>query len=178
MQRWIAMRQLFRDLIRLSSSAVSLCPLRSLDRQGQFVPRTTRVFAIIGPPTCTLEPTPSFDTLILFNWWAKRLFSFSQYCSLLCLSLALEALLIGVHCEKRYINVQIQYNIIYNRNLETPKGSLGDQMHGALRRNDESVSNHRPYRLGVVQEEVQEVIQRKSRGPSIKYVMLEGRGFE
>jgi len=30
--------------------------------------------------------------------------------SLLSGSLALEALLIGVHCKKRYINVQIQYN--------------------------------------------------------------------
>jgi len=30
--------------------------------------------------------------------------------SLLSGSLALEALLIGVHCKKRYINVEIQYN--------------------------------------------------------------------
>ena len=35
---------------------------------------------------------------------------FSQDCSLLSGSLALEALLIGVHCKKRYINVYIQYN--------------------------------------------------------------------
>jgi len=35
----------------------------------------------------------------------KCLFSFSQDCPLLPGSLALEALLIGVHCKKRYINV-------------------------------------------------------------------------
>src|SRR6218665_2217346 len=33
-------------------------------------------------------------------------------CSLLSGSLALEAHLIGVHCKKRYINVQIQYDTI------------------------------------------------------------------
>ena len=38
-------------------------------------------------------------------------FLFSQDCSLLPGSLALEALLIGVHFKKRYINAQIQYNI-------------------------------------------------------------------
>src|SRR6218665_628132 len=41
----------------------------------------------------------------LYNWRAKCLFSFSQDCSLLSGSLALEARLIGVHCKKRYINV-------------------------------------------------------------------------
>ena len=39
------------------------------------------------------------------NWWAKCLFLFSQDCSLPSGSLALEALLIGVHCKKRHINV-------------------------------------------------------------------------
>jgi len=43
-------------------------------------------------------------------WWAKCLFSYSDVCSLLSGSLALEAFLIGVHCKKRYINVWIQYN--------------------------------------------------------------------
>jgi len=38
----------------------------------------------------------------LINWWAKCLYSFPQDCSLLSGSLALEALLIGVHCKKRY----------------------------------------------------------------------------
>ena len=44
-----------RDLIRLPSSAISLRPLRSLDRHDLFVPRArtsmaqTRAFAIIGP---------------------------------------------------------------------------------------------------------------------------------
>ena len=54
-----------------------------------------------------LEPTPSFlfYSILFTNWWAKCLFSFSQDCSLLSGSLALEALLIGVHCKKRYINV-------------------------------------------------------------------------
>ena len=36
---------------------------------------------------------------------AKCLCLFSQDCSLLSGSLALEALLIGVHCKKRYVNV-------------------------------------------------------------------------
>jgi len=45
------------------------------------------------------------------NWWANCLFPISQDCSLLSVSLALEALLIGVPCKKRYINVQIQHNI-------------------------------------------------------------------
>src|SRR6218665_2044240 len=44
-----------RDLIRLPSSAISLRPLRSLDRHDLYVPRArtsmaqTRAFAIIGP---------------------------------------------------------------------------------------------------------------------------------
>src|SRR6218665_1727060 len=44
-----------RGLIRLPSSAISLRPLRSLDRHDLFVPRArtsmaqTRAFAIIGP---------------------------------------------------------------------------------------------------------------------------------
>ena len=54
---------------------------------------------------CALEPTPSFYTIHFINWWTKCLFSFSQDCSILSGSLALEALLIGVHCKKRYINV-------------------------------------------------------------------------
>jgi len=64
---------------------------------------------------CALEPTPSFYAIHFINWWAKCLFSFSQDCSLVFGSFALEALLIGVHCKKRYIIVQIQYNTIqYN----------------------------------------------------------------
>jgi len=39
------------------------------------------------------------------NWWANCLFSFSQGCSLLSGSLALEVLLLGVRCKKCYINV-------------------------------------------------------------------------
>jgi len=54
---------------------------------------------------CALEPTPSFDAIHFINWWAKCLFSFAQDCSLLSGSLALEALLIGVHCKKCYLNV-------------------------------------------------------------------------
>src|SRR6218665_1842776 len=52
-----------------------------------------------------LESTPSLDTIHFINWRAKCLFSFYQDCTLLSGSLALEALLIGVHYEKRYINV-------------------------------------------------------------------------
>src|SRR6218665_3084651 len=51
------------------------------------------------------------------NWCAKCVFSFSQDCFLLSGSLALEAILIGVHCKKRYINVQIQYSTIQYNNV-------------------------------------------------------------
>ena len=44
---------------------------------------------------------PSTRTTLLINWRPK----FSQDCSILSGSLALEALLIGVHSKKRYINV-------------------------------------------------------------------------
>ena len=47
-----------------------------------------------------------FQLLLDFNSCSTIcLFSFSQVCSLLSWSLALEALLIGVRCKKRYINV-------------------------------------------------------------------------
>src|SRR6218665_2585847 len=59
-----------------------------------------------------LEPTASFYSIHFINWCAKCVFSFSQDCFLLSGSLALEALLIGVHSKKRYINIQIQYNAI------------------------------------------------------------------
>ena len=49
--------------------------------------------------------------IYLINWLAKCLVSFSHDCCLLSGSLALEALLIGVHCKKRYINVYIQYKV-------------------------------------------------------------------
>ena len=52
-----------------------------------------------------LEPTPSFYVIHFINWLAKCLFSYSKYCSHLSGSLALEALLIGVHCEQLYISV-------------------------------------------------------------------------
>ena len=99
-----------RDLIRLPSSSSakpswpswSLCPT-SEDFCGSDM-------SLCNYWPCTLEPTPSFDMTHLINWWAKCLFSFSQDCSLLSGSLTLEALLIGVHWEMRYINVQIQYN--------------------------------------------------------------------
>ena len=41
----------------------------------------------------------------------------SIYCSLLSKSFALEALLIGVHFKKRYINVYIQYNTTHTGNI-------------------------------------------------------------
>ena len=70
-----------RDLIRLPSSAISLRPLRSVDRHDLFVPRVrtsmaqTRAFAIIGPTLwnqllpstrstlLTGEPSASFRSL-------------------------------------------------------------------------------------------------------------------
>src|SRR6218665_241379 len=60
----------------------------------------------------TIIINSSLGMIHCINWLAKRLFSFSQACSLLSGSLALEALLIGVHYKKRYINVLIQYNTI------------------------------------------------------------------
>jgi len=48
---------------------------------------------------------PSFYAIYFINWRAKCLFSFSEDCSFLSGSFALEALLIGVHCKKRYMNV-------------------------------------------------------------------------
>jgi len=58
-------------------------------------------------PTCTstLVASTYSSMYLLYNWWAKSLFSFSQDCSLLSGSFALEELLIGVHFKKRYINV-------------------------------------------------------------------------
>jgi len=52
-----------------------------------------------------LKPTPSFYAIHFINWWTKCLYSFSQACSLLSGSLALETPQIGVHFMKRYINV-------------------------------------------------------------------------
>ena len=98
-----------RDLMRLPSSTICLRPLRSLDRHDLFVPRartsTAQAQAFAIPWPCALEPTPSFYTIHFISRGAKYLFSFSQDCSLLSVSLTLEALLIGVHCKKRYINV-------------------------------------------------------------------------
>jgi len=47
----------------------------------------------------------------------KDLFSFSQHCSLLSGSLALEALLIGLHCKKRYLVYIYIYNIIQYKSI-------------------------------------------------------------
>ena len=80
--------------------------LKSLDRHDLFVPRArtsmakTRALAIIGPALWN-----QFYAIHSISWWAKCLFSFSQDCSLLSESIALEALQIGVHCKKRYIGL-------------------------------------------------------------------------
>ena len=90
-------------LCHLSSSATltwpswSLCPANK-DFYGSDM-------SLCNHWSFALEPTPSFYTIHFINWWAKCLFSFSQDCSLFSESLALEALLIGVHFKKRYINV-------------------------------------------------------------------------
>jgi len=54
------------------------------------------MLAVVLPTLLTGEPSVSFRSLktSLLSWY-----------------LALEALLIGVHCKKRYRNVWIQYNI-------------------------------------------------------------------
>src|SRR6218665_2951460 len=67
----------------------------------------TRAFAIIGPSLWN-QLLPSTRSTLLTGEPTQPiecLFSFSQDCSLVSGSLALEALLIGVHCKKRYINV-------------------------------------------------------------------------
>ena len=65
----------------------------------------TQAFAIIGPSLWN-QLLPSTRSTLLIREPIKCLFSFSQvYCSLLSGSLALEALLIGVHFKKRHINV-------------------------------------------------------------------------
>src|SRR6218665_2938112 len=104
---WSSTQVFIRDLIRLPSFAISLRPLRSLDRHDLFVPRArsymaqTPAFAIIGPSLwnqllpstrstlLTGEPDASFRSL------KTALFS---------LGLSLEALLFGVNCTTRYIN--------------------------------------------------------------------------
>src|SRR6218665_2335656 len=90
-----------RDLIRLPSSAISLRPLRSLDRHDLFVPRArtsmaqTRAFAIIGPSLwnqllpstrstlITGEPSASFLlSKLLSSLWVSRTGSASDWCAL------------------------------------------------------------------------------------------------
>src|SRR6218665_470335 len=78
---WFTVPRYLRYLIRLPSSAISLRPVRSLDRHDLFVPRArtsmaqTRAFAIIGPSLwnqllpstrstlLTVEPSASFRSL-------------------------------------------------------------------------------------------------------------------
>src|SRR6218665_522032 len=88
----------------------------------------TRASAIIGPSLWNQLLPSTRSTLFtgeprqcLFSYQEPHhitsllrqcLFSISQDCSLLSGSLALEALWIGLHCKKRYINVYIQYNTI------------------------------------------------------------------
>src|SRR6218665_3343995 len=83
-------------------SSSQVFTLRSLDRHDLFVPRArtsmaqTRAFAIIGPSLWN-QLLPSTRSTLLTGEPRQCLFSFSQDCSLLSGSLALEALLIGVH---------------------------------------------------------------------------------
>lgn len=55
----------------------------------------------------TTKPTPSFDTPFLIYWWARRLFP------LCCLWVLYRKHLWLVCNGRRYINLQIQYNILY-----------------------------------------------------------------
>jgi len=95
----------FRDLIRMPSSAISLRPLRSLDRHDLCPARED--FHDSDTSLCNhwplaLEPTPSFYAIHVINWWDKCFFLLFQDCALLSGSLALQ---IGLHSEKRYINL-------------------------------------------------------------------------
>src|SRR6218665_1380434 len=87
------------DLVRLPSSAISLRPLRSLDRHDLFVPRVrtsmaqTRAFEIIGPPFWN-QLLPSTRSTLLTG---------EQSASFRSLKTALFSLLLS-HW-KRYINV-------------------------------------------------------------------------
>src|SRR6218665_1910975 len=93
-----------RDLIRLPSSAISLRPLRSLDRHDFFVQRArtsmaqTRAFAIIGPSLWNqllpstratvlagkprLVPLFVLSLRLLSSLWVSRTGSASDWCAL------------------------------------------------------------------------------------------------
>ena len=83
-----------RDLIRLSSSVISLRPLRPLERHDLFVPRARtsvaqtrrlRTFGIISPALWNQLPPSTRSTLLTSERSAS---SSSQNCSLLSLSVS------------------------------------------------------------------------------------------
>ena len=76
--------------------------------------RETRAFSIMGPALQPLDQLPpsTRSTLLTVLVSQVPLFVLSILFSILSGSLAKEALLIGVHCKKHYINVWIQYNTI------------------------------------------------------------------
>src|SRR6218665_3533715 len=61
-----------RDLIRLPSSAISLCPLRSLDRHDLFVSASDDFYgsdtSLCNRWPFPLEPTPSLYAIHFINW--------------------------------------------------------------------------------------------------------------
>ena len=97
------------DLIRLPSSAISLRPPGSLDRHDLFVPRArtsvaqARAFAITDPALFNQLPPATRSTLLTGEPGASFRCSKTVLFSLGLLHM--EALLLGVHCKKRYINV-------------------------------------------------------------------------
>src|SRR6218665_2249091 len=92
-----------------ASSAISLRPLRSLDRHDLFVPRAQApVFAITGPALWNQQPPSTLSSLLNGEPSASLR---SLKIVPLYVSLALNALLIDVHCKKRYVTHR--YNTIH-----------------------------------------------------------------
>ena len=90
-------------LCHLSSSATLTWPPRSLCPASEdFYGLDT---SLCNHWPFALDLAPSFYSIHFINWCVRCVFSFSQDSFLLSGSLALEALLIGVHCKKRYINI-------------------------------------------------------------------------
>src|SRR5688572_14827412 len=101
------------DSIRRPTSAASLRPLRSSDRHDLFVPRVRTAIAQSSALFC-IGPLlwNQLNSLHHTIRWSCYTFSLPQNLSLFSRTFALGAPLIGVHCERRFINFLIQYNTI------------------------------------------------------------------
>src|SRR6218665_2522310 len=94
------------------TTEVILQLIKSISSSFQTKAFQTRAFAIIGPSLWN-QLLPSTRSTLLTGEPSASFRSLKT--ALLSGSLALEALLIGVHCKRRYINVKILSNTIqYN----------------------------------------------------------------